>query len=118
MKQDEPNEIKNAEPPSTSLVPAAVSKTTPSQFFLMVLGVIAFLYFARPVVLPIFLACVAAMTLKPLIRWSAELPADANAGAERWNVAWLDTTGLPAERTNQNAGLVKRWMDAVGKFPD
>ena len=30
---------------------------------------IAFLYFARPVVLPVFLACVAGMTLKPLIRW-------------------------------------------------
>lgn len=33
------------------------------------LGVIGFLYFARPVVLPIFLACVGGMTLKPLIRW-------------------------------------------------
>ena len=32
------------------------------------LGVIAFLYFARPVILPIVLACVAGMTLKPLIR--------------------------------------------------
>ena len=37
----------------------------------MVLGVIAFLYFARSVVMPIFLACVAAMALKPLIRWSS-----------------------------------------------
>jgi predicted PurR-regulated permease PerM len=34
-----------------------------------VLGVIAFLYFARPVILPVFLACMAGMTLKPLIRW-------------------------------------------------
>jgi predicted PurR-regulated permease PerM len=34
-----------------------------------VLGIIAFLYFARPVILPIFLACVAGMALKPLIRW-------------------------------------------------
>jgi len=39
------------------------------QIVLIVLASIAFLYFARPVVLPIFLACVAAMTLKPLIRW-------------------------------------------------
>jgi hypothetical protein len=38
--------------------------------------------------------------------------------AERWREAWLDTTGLPAERTEQNASLVKRWMDAVGKLPD
>lgn len=33
-----------------------------------ILGLIAFLYFARPVVLPVFLACIAGMTLKPLIR--------------------------------------------------
>jgi len=49
--------------------PATVAKTTPVQIVLVVLGVIAFLYFARPVILPIFLACVAGMTLKPLIRW-------------------------------------------------
>jgi predicted PurR-regulated permease PerM len=48
---------------------AAATKTTPVQIVLIVLGVIAFLYFARPVVLPVFLACVAGMTLKPLIRW-------------------------------------------------
>jgi predicted PurR-regulated permease PerM len=34
------------------------------------LGTIAFLYFARPLLLPIILACAAAMTLKPLIRWA------------------------------------------------
>ena len=37
----------------------------------MVLGVMTFIYFARPVLLPIFMACVAGMTLKPLIRWSS-----------------------------------------------
>ena len=30
---------------------------------------VAFLYLARPVVLPIILACVGGMALKPLIRW-------------------------------------------------
>ena len=45
------------------------SKPTPVQIVLLVLGGIAFLYFARPVVLPVFLACVGGMTLKPLIRW-------------------------------------------------
>ncbi len=39
------------------------------QIALILLGTITFLYFARPVVLPIFLACVAGMALKPLIRW-------------------------------------------------
>jgi len=38
------------------------------QVVLIVLGTIAFLYFARPVILPVFLACVGGMTLKPLIR--------------------------------------------------
>ncbi len=49
--------------------PATVARTAPLQIVLVVLGVIAFLYFARPVALPVFLACVAGMTLKPLIRW-------------------------------------------------
>ena len=49
----------------------AASKTTVGQIVVSVLGVIAFLYFARPVILPIVLACVAGMTLKPLIRWSS-----------------------------------------------
>ena len=48
---------------------AAATKTTPVQIVLIVLSSVAFLYFARPVVLPVFLACVAGMTLKPLIRW-------------------------------------------------
>ena len=54
-------------------LPAAlkVSKTAAAQIVLIVLGVVAALYFARPVLLPIFSACVAGMTLKPLIRWSS-----------------------------------------------
>ena len=57
------------EPPSAEPIAAAPTKATPVQIVMIALGVIAFLYFARPVILPIFLACVAAMTLKPLIRW-------------------------------------------------
>lgn len=47
------------------------TQTALAQIVLIVLGVIAFLYIARPVVLPVVLACVAGMTLKPLIRWSS-----------------------------------------------
>src|SRR4051795_10124097 len=54
--------------PVHSIHPLA-TRTTTGQILLGALGTIAFLYFARPVVLPIFLACVAGMTLKPLIRW-------------------------------------------------
>jgi predicted PurR-regulated permease PerM len=46
-------------------------KMSPMQIILIVLGTIAPLYFARPVFLPIFLALVAAMVLKPLIRWAS-----------------------------------------------
>ena len=59
----------DASPATAGAAPAA--KTPPVQIVLIALGTIAFLYFARPVILPIFLACVAAMTLKPLIRWSS-----------------------------------------------
>ena len=51
---------------------AQAAKATPVQIALVVLGGVAFLYFARPVVLPIFLACVGGMTLKPLIRWLSQ----------------------------------------------
>jgi predicted PurR-regulated permease PerM len=61
----------NGEPLLAEAIAATVAKTTPVQIVLIMLGTIAFLYFARPVVLPVFLACVAGMTLKPLIRWSS-----------------------------------------------
>jgi predicted PurR-regulated permease PerM len=58
-----------SEPPPAPSSAAAAMKTTPVQIVLIVLGTIAFLYFARPVVLPVALACAAGMALKPLIRW-------------------------------------------------
>jgi predicted PurR-regulated permease PerM len=58
-----------SEPPPAPASAAAATRTTPVQIVLIVLGTIAFLYFARPVVLPVVLACVAGMALKPLIRW-------------------------------------------------
>jgi predicted PurR-regulated permease PerM len=61
----------NGEPLSDEPIAAAATKTTTVQIVLVMLGVVVFLYFARPVVLPVFLACVAGMTLKPLIRWSS-----------------------------------------------
>lgn len=59
------------EPQFAEAISTTAAKTTPVQIVLMVLGVIAFLYFARPVILPVLLACMAGMTLKPLIRWSS-----------------------------------------------
>jgi predicted PurR-regulated permease PerM len=60
-----------ANKPSNELITAAVVKTSKTQIVLMALGVITFMYFARPVLLPLFLACIAGMTLKPIIRWSS-----------------------------------------------
>jgi predicted PurR-regulated permease PerM len=40
-----------------------------AESMIIVLGGLGFLHIARPVLLPIFFACIGAMTLKPLIRW-------------------------------------------------
>src|SRR4051812_8986504 len=48
---------------------SAAAVLTKTQHILLVLGGVGFLHIARPLVLPIVLACVIAMTLKPLIRW-------------------------------------------------
>jgi len=58
-----------SESPLPSPTTTSPARTTPLQVVLIVLGAIAFLYFARPVILPVILACIAGMTLKPLIRW-------------------------------------------------
>ena len=54
------------------VIAVIATKTTPLQIILIALGTIALLYFARVVVLPVFLACVAGMALKPLIRWLSD----------------------------------------------
>lgn len=66
-----------AEGPGTSPLPQSTddvgaNKTALFQNVLIFFGAITFLFFARPVILPIFLAVVGAMTLKPLIRWMSE----------------------------------------------
>ncbi|MFL6735406.1 MAG: GFA family protein [Sphingomicrobium sp.] len=38
--------------------------------------------------------------------------------AESMHEAWIDTSSLKRIRTEENANVVKRWMDAVGKLPD
>lgn len=55
------------EPPAQSTEKGA-TRMAPAQAVIAVLGAVAFLYFARPVVLPVLLAWFAAMTLQPLVR--------------------------------------------------
>ena len=62
--------VETAALPASS-APSFLTKTSPVQIVLLVLGTVTFLYFARPVLLPIVLACIAGMTLKPLIGWSS-----------------------------------------------
>jgi len=69
MKNDDQNAVSLVEPLPVRVIPSAAPHTRHVPRVLIILGVIAFLYFARPVVLPIVLACVAGMALKPLIRW-------------------------------------------------
>jgi predicted PurR-regulated permease PerM len=69
-----PESIHPVSAPSSESVldPAADAvkiKTTPAQLVIILLGLVAFLYFARAVMLPVFLAFVATITLKPFVRW-------------------------------------------------
>jgi predicted PurR-regulated permease PerM len=49
--------------------PGSPPSAKAAQIFFIILGIITFAYVARPVVLPLLLAWVAAMTLKPPVRW-------------------------------------------------
>lgn len=51
----------------------AAERMPPLHVATVLLGAVAFLYFARPVVLPIFVAWMAAMTLRPVVRWLSVL---------------------------------------------
>src|ERR1041384_5735525 len=67
-----PPAVSSSEAPHLQPDTPSAAKATPAQIALVVLGMVAFFYLARPVVLPIFLACVGGMTLKPLIRWLSQ----------------------------------------------
>jgi hypothetical protein len=41
-----------------------------------------------------------------------------HSGRESWHLQWLDTTRLPATRTDENPNVAGRWMEKVGKLPD
>ena len=38
-------------------------------------------------------------------------------GAESMHRAWIDTAGLPEQRTDTYQKLVDKWVDATGSFP-
>ena len=71
-------EEEDAPTPPPQVVPRAIT----TQWILVFLGTVAFLYFARPVVLPLLLAWMAATTLRPLVRLLCKLrlPTPVSAG--------------------------------------
>ena len=41
-----------------------------------------------------------------------------HSGFEGVHEAWLDTRGLPTERTEDNPRIKERWIKAIGRLPD
>ena len=41
-----------------------------------------------------------------------------HCAVESMHAAWVDTRDLPRTRSDENEGVVQRWMDACGKLPD
>lgn len=41
-----------------------------------------------------------------------------HVGVESRHEAWLDTRGLPTQRTEDNVRLKERWIRAIGRLPD
>ena len=41
-----------------------------------------------------------------------------HSAIESAHEAWIDTSGLPRMRTEENEGLVKLWIESCGKTPD
>ncbi len=42
----------------------------------------------------------------------------AHSGVESWHPQWLDTRGLPTQRTDQNTRIANRWIETLGRIPD
>lgn len=101
------------EGPPVEAVPAAddprpQARMTAAQVVLAVLGIVAFLYFARPVVLPLFLACLAAMALKPLMNGLARLSIPAAPSAAIVFVLLVASLGIGFVELGRPA---IRWID-------
>jgi predicted PurR-regulated permease PerM len=77
-----PMEVRGGAEPTASESGERPRDLGPMQFVVIALGTIAFLYFARPVVLPVLLAWMAATTLRPIVRAlsSLHIPTSVSAG--------------------------------------
>ncbi len=41
----------------------------------------------------------------------------AHSGVESWHPQWLDTRGLPTQRTDENERIANRWIETLGRLP-
>lgn len=41
-----------------------------------------------------------------------------HSGVESLHEAWLDTSALPRQRTDENKRIVQKWIEACGELPD
>jgi predicted PurR-regulated permease PerM len=103
-------ELENEELIEAASETTRATKTTPVQFILMGLGTMAFLYFARPVVLPVFLACMAATALRPLMRWLCLLRIPTAASAA---IIFLLLVAILSVGFFQLGRPAVRWIDDV-----
>ena len=88
--------------------PEPVGKMSAAHLIFILLGAMVFLYLARPVVLPVFLASVAGMTLKPLIRWLSGCRVPPAFSAAVVLVLLISTSGIGFFYLGQPA---MRWMN-------
>ena len=98
------------EPLPLGLSAAAAPKMVVLQVAMVVLGAIAFLYFARPIVMPIFLACVAAMALMPVMRWLGFFHIPPAASAAIVLCVLVALIGVGTYQLGRPAG---KWIDAA-----
>jgi predicted PurR-regulated permease PerM len=117
--ESQPEVADNPEPESTPYVPVdesdastqappVVPKVMTTQWILVFLGTVAFLYFARPVVLPLLLAWMAATTLRPLVRLLTKLHLSTPVAAGIVFILMLAVIGFGFAQLGRPAA---RWMN-------
>jgi predicted PurR-regulated permease PerM len=69
VKEADDSRAAGVQSPEPEPLPSHIAPVSKDRTVLLILAVVAFLYFARSVALPVVIACIMAMTLKPVIRW-------------------------------------------------
>jgi predicted PurR-regulated permease PerM len=79
------------------------------------LGIIGFLYFARPVILPVVVACVAAMALRPLMEWLTKYHIPRVVSAMLVMSAFVAVAGLVLA---QLEGPAVKWINRAPEYKE